>query len=69
MAEIAYNNVRNISTSYTPFELNCGYHFRVSFKKNVDSHSKSKVVDELIAKFKVLMSMYKENLYDTQELQ
>ena len=26
MAEIAYNNAKNASTGFTPFELNCGYH-------------------------------------------
>ena len=26
MAEFVYNNVKNISTGYTPFKLNYGYH-------------------------------------------
>ena len=30
MAEFAYNNAKNASTGFTPFELNCGYHSRVS---------------------------------------
>ena len=26
MAKLAYNNAKNASTSYTPFELHCGYY-------------------------------------------
>ena len=26
MAEFAYNNAKNTSTGYTPFELNSGFH-------------------------------------------
>ena len=31
MAEFAYNNAKNASTGHTPFELNCGYYFQVSY--------------------------------------
>ena len=30
MAEFTYNNAKNASTGFTPFELNCRYHLRVS---------------------------------------
>ena len=30
MAEFAYNNAKNASTDHTPFELNYGYHPRMS---------------------------------------
>ena len=36
MAEFAYNNAKNASTGYTPFELNCGYHPCVSFEEDTD---------------------------------
>ncbi len=39
IAEFAYNNAKNASISQTPFELNCGYHPRVSFEENVDPRS------------------------------
>ncbi len=39
MAEFAYNNVKNASTSYTSFELNCGYHPKTSYKEDVDPRS------------------------------
>ena len=32
MAEFAYNNAKNASTGLTPFELNCGFHPRASYK-------------------------------------
>ena len=47
MAEIAYNNAKNMSTGHTPFELNCGYHFWMSYKENINLRSKSKLADEL----------------------
>ncbi len=36
MAKFDYNNAKNASTGHTPFELNCGYHLRVSFEENVN---------------------------------
>ena len=35
MAEFAYNNAKHDSTGYTPFELNCGYYARVSYKEDI----------------------------------
>ena len=39
MAKFAYNNAKNSSTGHTPFELNCGYHPRVSFEEDTDPRS------------------------------
>ena len=39
MAEFAYNNAKNASTGHTPFELNYGYHPRMSYKEDVDPRS------------------------------
>ena len=39
MAEFAYNNTKNTSTGYMFFELNCGYHPWVSYKKDLDPRS------------------------------
>ena len=50
MAEFAYNNAKNESTGHTFFELNCGYHLRVSYKEDINPRSKSKLADELSAK-------------------
>ena len=69
MAEFAYNNAKNASTGHTPFELNCGYHPRMSYEEEVDPRSKSKSADELSAELRELMIVCRENLYHAQELQ
>ena len=57
MAEFAFNNAKNASTGHTPFELNCGFHPRVSYKKDVDSRSKSKTADKLVTKLRELTTV------------
>ena len=52
-----------------PFELNCGYHLKVSYKEDVDPRSQSKSVDELSAELKELMIVCRENFYHAKELQ
>ena len=69
MAEFAYNNAKNASSGHTPFELNCGYHPRMSYEEDVDPRSKSKSADELSAKLRELMIVCRENLHHAQELQ
>ena len=39
MAKFAYNNAKNTSIGFMPFELNCGYHPWVSYKENLDPRS------------------------------
>ena len=69
MAEFAYNNAKHASTGYTPFELNCGYHPRVSYEEDVDPRSRSKAADELTEELRTLMAACRENLQHAQELQ
>ena len=69
MAEFAYNNAKNSSTGHTSFELNCGYHPRVSFEEDTDPRSQSKSADELLAELRDLMTVCRENLHHAQELQ
>ena len=57
MAEFASNNVKNASTGYTPFKLNCGYHPRVSFEEDVDPRSRSCSADELAEELKDLIEV------------
>ena len=68
MAKFAYNNAKNASTGYTPFELNCGYHPWISYKNNIDFRSQSKSVDKLVAELRELIIVCRENLYHAQEL-
>ena len=69
MAEFAYDNAKNTSTGYTPFELNCGFHPRVSYEEDVDPRSRSKTADQLATELQTLMSVCRENLQHAQELQ
>ena len=63
MAEFAYNNAKNASTGHTPFELNCAYHPRMSYKEDVNSRSQSKSVDKLSAELRELMIVCQKNLH------
>ena len=69
MAEFTYNNIKNTSTGHTLFELNYGYYPRMSYEKDIDPRSQSKIADELLAELKELMIIYCKNLYHAQELQ
>ena len=69
MAEFAYNNTKKASTGHTPFEFNCGYYPRVLYKEDINPHSKSKSVDELLAELRELITVCQENLHHVQELQ
>ena len=69
MAKFAYNNAKNASTGYTPFELNCGYHPRVSYKEDLDPRSKSRTAEELSSELRELMIVCQQNLHHAQELQ
>ena len=69
MAEFAYNNAKNASTGFMPFELNCGYYPRISYKEDLDPYSKSRIAEELSSELRELMTMYQQNLYHAQELQ
>ncbi len=52
MAEFAYNNTKNTSTGHIPFELNCGYYPRISFKKDIDPRLRSRSANELAEELK-----------------
>ena len=69
MAEFAYNNAKHASTGYTSFELNCGYHLRVSYEEDIDPRSRSKAADELTKELRNLMAACRENLKHAQKLQ
>ena len=69
MAEIAYNNAKNASTRHSPFEFNCGYHFCVSYEKNLDPCSKLKTAEEQFSELQNLMAVCQQNLHHAQKLQ
>ena len=63
MAEFAYNNAKNASTGFTPFELNCGYHPRVSYEEDFNPRSKSKTAKELSFELRNLIAACQQNLH------
>ena len=69
MAKFAYNNIKNTTTSYTAFELNCDFQPRVSYEENVNPHYRAKTAEELANELETLMSVCKENIQYAQELQ
>ena len=69
MAEFAYNNAKNASIGHILFELNCGYHLCISYKEDLNLHSKSKIAKELSFELQNLMAVCQQNLYHAQELQ
>ena len=69
MPEFTYNNAKNASTGHTPFELNCGFYPRVSFKDDVDPHSRSRFADKLTNELKKLIYICQQNLLYAQEFQ
>ena len=69
MAKFTYNNTKNTSISHMLFELNCGYHSRMLYKDDVNSHFQFKLEDKLLAEFRELMIVCRENLHHAQELQ
>lgn len=58
MAEFAYNHAKNLNTGHISFELNYKYHFYVFYKKDIDSSSKSKSVNKLLAELRNFMAAY-----------
>ena len=69
IAEFTYNNAKNASTGYTPFELNCGYYLRVSYEEDLDPRSKSRTAEDLSSKLRELMTVYQQNFHHAQKLQ
>ena len=63
MVEFAYNNVKNASTGHMPFKLNCGYYPRMLYEEKVNSRSKSKLADKLLAKLRELIIVCQKNLH------
>ena len=63
IAEFVYNNAKNTSTGHMLFELNCGYHSRISYKEEVDPYSKFKSADKLSAELRNLIIACWKNLH------
>ena len=67
MVEFVYNNAKNASASYTSFELNYKYYPYISYEKNLNSHSKSKTIEELFFELQNFIAICQQNLYHAQK--
>ena len=63
MVKFAYNNTNNARTGHMPFKLNYGYHFWVSYEKNINLCSKSNLEDKLLAKLQEMIIICQNNLH------
>ena len=57
IAELIYNNTKNDNIGYTSFKLNYKYYLYVSYKKDFDLQSKSRIAKEFSSKLEELMTM------------
>lgn len=53
--------------SKTLFKLNYGYYVCILFKKDINSYSRSKLLDQVISKLNNLSLIYQINLFYTQD--
>ena len=56
MAELIYNNAKIVSMGYIYSKLNYKYHLHISYKEDIDFHSRSKAVDELTEELRNFMA-------------
>ena len=62
IAEFAYNNAKNTSTSHTFFELNCDFHPQVFFENDVDPCFKFCSTNKLAKELRELIDICQQNL-------
>ena len=63
MAEFSYNNSKNASNSYMPFELNYRYYPWIYYKENLNPCSQFKTAEKLSFELQSLMVVCQQNLY------
>ncbi len=68
ITEFVYNNTKNAVTSHTLFELNYGFYPQISFKKDVDLCSRSRLANKLANELKKLIEIFCQNLFYVQEV-
>lgn len=54
---------------YIPFEQNCRFYSRASYKKNFNFRSQSQSVNKLATQLQELLFVYKDKFQYNQELQ
>lgn len=63
IAKFVYNYAKNVNINFTPFQLNCSYHSRMFFEKNIDFCPRLKPVNKLALKLQQLLIVCQKNLY------
>lgn len=61
MAQFAYNNIINASTSHPSFDLNYDFYFQASYKKGVNPCSQSKSINKLVIELGEQITVSKKN--------
>lgn len=69
IAEFAYNNNKNASTSHMSFKLNYGYHPHIFFEDEVKPYSRYRSANKPAKKLRELISICHQNLLHIQEPQ
>lgn len=69
MAKFAYNNIKNTSTIYTPFELNYNHHLCVFFENKADSCLRFRFTNKQAKELRKLISICEHHLLHALELQ
>lgn len=69
MTELVYNNVKNVSTGYTSFELNYSNYLYVFFVDEVDTSLTSCSINKLAKELKEVISICQQNLFYAQKLE
>lgn len=64
-----YNNIKNLSTNYLIFELNCSYYLQLFLKKDINLYYYFKTTDKLVAKLQKLLAICYENVNSAQKLE
>ena len=57
MAEFAYNNVKNASTSHKSFELKCNFYLQAFYEKDINLCFQLKLANKLVTKLKKLIAI------------
>lgn len=68
MVKFTIKNTKNTSTSYISFDLNCSYYFCISYKENIDPHSKLKSADKFLVELQEFIAICYQKLYFAQKL-
>ena len=69
IAKFAYNNAKNASINHILFKLNCDYHPKISFTKDINFRLRSCSANKLIKELRKLIDVYCQNLLYAKELQ